>query len=45
LQAIKAQLDATVRQTNQMLALARADSAEFGAPRERAGLVAAWPNA
>ena len=31
LQAIKTQLDATVRQTNQMLALARADSAEVAA--------------
>jgi two-component system sensor histidine kinase TctE len=54
LQAIKLQLDATVRQTNQMLALARADSAEFGArPGEVLDVVALaerltrqhWPQA
>lgn len=39
LQAIKSQLDATVRQTNQMLALARADSAEAALrPPERLAL-------
>ncbi len=39
LQAIKGQLDATVRQTNQMLALARADSAEAATrPIERLSL-------
>ena len=35
--AIKAQLDETVRQTNQMLALARTDSAEVAARAGRPG--------
>ncbi len=40
LQAIKSQLDETVRQTNQMLALARADSAELELQAVDAGALA-----
>jgi len=49
LQALRSQLDETVRQTNQMLALARADAAELQAePVDAAALAeavtrAAWP--